>query len=352
MGRPDSPGSGRCRQSGAEYSHRTRSSRVRAPAPREGNWCRGWHGTITACSAWPRARRRTRSSGPTGSWPGNCIPTSTPTRPPSSGSRRSPRPTRCSPTRPSGRSSTSAGTRSAAAPGRAVAPVGWATRSAGWASATSWTPSSAAAAAARSRGPRSRVRQGEDALIPVELTLEECADRRRQGPGRGHRHAVHVVPRLRLRGRHPPGHLRHVQGLRRGAADPAVAARPGRHVPALPGVPGLRRGHPRSLPAVQRRGSGPHPADRAGEHPGRRRRRHPGSAGRPGRGRTRRRRARRPVRRGPGATARAVHPRRHRPALHGARADDGGRPRHLDGPADPARRRGPGHPARHPIRPP
>ena len=30
-------------------------------------------------------------------------------------------------------------------------------------------------AGARSRGPRSRVRQGDDALIPVELTLEECA---------------------------------------------------------------------------------------------------------------------------------------------------------------------------------
>ena len=29
--------------------------------------------------------------------------------------------------------------------------------------------------ATRSRGPRSRVRQGDDALIPVELTLEECA---------------------------------------------------------------------------------------------------------------------------------------------------------------------------------
>jgi len=28
---------------------------------------------------------------------------------------------------------------------------------------------------ARSRGPRSRVRQGDDALIPIELTLEECA---------------------------------------------------------------------------------------------------------------------------------------------------------------------------------
>ena len=28
---------------------------------------------------------------------------------------------------------------------------------------------------ARTRGPRSRVRQGEDSLIPVELTLEECA---------------------------------------------------------------------------------------------------------------------------------------------------------------------------------
>lgn len=28
---------------------------------------------------------------------------------------------------------------------------------------------------ARSRGPRSRVQQGEDALVPVELTLEECA---------------------------------------------------------------------------------------------------------------------------------------------------------------------------------
>ena len=29
--------------------------------------------------------------------------------------------------------------------------------------------------ATRSRGPRSRVRQGEDALIPIALTLEECA---------------------------------------------------------------------------------------------------------------------------------------------------------------------------------
>jgi molecular chaperone DnaJ len=29
--------------------------------------------------------------------------------------------------------------------------------------------------ATRQRGPRSRVRQGEDALIPIELTLEECA---------------------------------------------------------------------------------------------------------------------------------------------------------------------------------
>jgi molecular chaperone DnaJ len=28
---------------------------------------------------------------------------------------------------------------------------------------------------ARSRGPRSRVRQGEDSLLPIELTLEECA---------------------------------------------------------------------------------------------------------------------------------------------------------------------------------
>jgi molecular chaperone DnaJ len=30
-------------------------------------------------------------------------------------------------------------------------------------------------AGTRSRGPRSRVRQGDDALIPIELTLEECA---------------------------------------------------------------------------------------------------------------------------------------------------------------------------------
>ena len=51
-----------------------------------------------------------------------------------------------------------------------------ATRSAPSGSATSWTPSSAEVPpAARTRGPRSRVQPGADALIRMQLTLEECA---------------------------------------------------------------------------------------------------------------------------------------------------------------------------------
>ena len=207
---------------------------------------------------------RTRSSGRTASWRGSCIPTSTRTRRRSSGSRRSPRPTRCSPTRRSGRSSTSAATRSAAAVA-AAAPAAWATRSARWASATSWTPSSAAAAAAaRSRGPRTRVRPGDDALIPIELTLEECAT----GVAKDLAvdtatlcsvcHGSGCAPGTR------PATCDICKGRGEVQQSPALAARPGRHLPAVPGLPRLRRGHPRPVPAVQRRGPGARPAHRAG----------------------------------------------------------------------------------------
>ena len=160
------------------------------------------------------------------------------------------------------------------------------------------------------RGPRSRVQQGDDALIRMQLTLEECATGVTKDLAVDTAVAVHRVPRLRLRRRHQPGHLRHLQGPRRGAA--ACSARfLGQvvTVPAVPGLPRLRRGHPRPVPAVQRRRPGAaRGAPSAGQHPGRRRRRHPGPAGRPGRGRPGRRRARRPVRRGPGAAARASSP--------------------------------------------
>ncbi len=104
----------------------------------------------------------------------------------------------------------------------------------------------------RSRGPRSRVRQGDDALIPIELTLEECAT------GVAKDLAVDTATLCSVcqgSGCTPgtvPDDLRHLQGRRRDPAGAALAARPGCHLAAVPGVPRLRRGHPRPVPAVQR----------------------------------------------------------------------------------------------------
>ena len=184
-----------------------------------------------------------------------------------SGSPRSARPTRCCPTRRSGASSISAGIRSATAAARPAAP---ATRSARSGSATSWTPSSAArAAAVAGAGPRSRVQPGADALIRMQLTLEECAG------GVSRELAVDTAVLCSecsgygLRARHPADHVRHLQRPRRGAERAALVPRPGRHLAAVPELPRLRRGHPRPVPAVRRRrpGAGPAQRRRCGSRP-------------------------------------------------------------------------------------
>ena len=115
----------------------------------------------------------------------------------------------------------------------------------------------AAHPARRRRDPAARARPGRDRV------------RRRGADHRRHRRALHHLRRRRHRGRHPPGHLRDLRRPRRGPVGAAHLPRPGRLVPALPGLPGLRHGHPAPVPDLRRRRPGPHPplADR--EDPGR-----------------------------------------------------------------------------------
>ena len=155
------------------------------------------------------------------------------------------------------------------------------------------------------RGPRSRVQPGSDALIRIELTLEEC----NTGVSRELTVDTAVLcdacRGVRRRGGHVAAGVRHVRGPRRDPVGAAVVPRPGRHGPAVPGVPRRRRGHPRPVPAVRRRRPGARAPHHHREGPAGRRRRHAGAAVRPGRGRPRRRPGRRPVRRGRRAAARA-----------------------------------------------
>ena len=119
----------------------------------------------------PATRTPTPSRRPTGAWPGSSTPTSTPTPRPRSGSRRSPAPTRCSPTRRSGRRTTAAATRSAA-------PAAASARAPGF-SFTDIMDAFFGGGAGRGgqggRGPRPRVRRGQDALIRLEIELAEAA---------------------------------------------------------------------------------------------------------------------------------------------------------------------------------
>ena len=276
--------------------------------PREGNWCRGWHGTITACSAWPRARRRTRSSGRTASWRGNCIPTSTRIRPPSRSSRRSPRPTRCSPTRPSGRSSTWVGTRSAAAaPGGGAGGMGDpfggmglgdimdAFFGGGGGSAVPRAP--VPGAAGRRRADPGRARPSRNARPASPRTWPSTPPRcARSCHGSGCAEGTRPATCDMCKG------SGEVQQIQRSLLGQVVTSRP------CPVCRGFGEVIPDPCRQCNGEGRVRGPADRAGQHPGRRRRRHPGPAGRSGRGRPRRRRARRPVRRGPGAAARASSP--------------------------------------------
>ena len=86
-----------------------RAARLRRRRPAAAARPRSWWPRAGLMAAGPRLlrgprrrrgrRARTRSSGPTASWPARTTPTSTRTRLPRSGSRRSPRPTTCCPIR-------------------------------------------------------------------------------------------------------------------------------------------------------------------------------------------------------------------------------------------------------------
>ncbi len=109
------------------------------------------------------------------------------------------------------------------------------------------------------RGPRSRVRQGADALIRLDLELAEtafgvtrdltvdtavvCATCSGAGTAPGH----------------PPGHLRHLRRARRDPERAAVVPRPGDDQPAVPDLLRHRDRHPEPVrhAAAATAGSGP-----------------------------------------------------------------------------------------------
>ena len=76
-----------------------------------------------------------------------------------------------------------------------------------------------------SRGPRSRVRQGADALLRIELTLPETAFGVRREVTRRHGGRLHDLRRQRLRAGHLPAHLPDLRRQRRDPVDAALAAR-------------------------------------------------------------------------------------------------------------------------------
>ncbi len=172
------------------------------------------------------------------------------------------------------------------APGRRCGRV----RAPGSRSATSWTPSSAAAQAAR--GPRSRARRGRNATIRVDLDLSECVF----GATRELTVDTAVVcPTCSGEGSAPGSHPAtcevcngrgEISQVTRSFLGQVMTSRP------CPGCGGFGTDHPSAVPGVRRRRAGQDPAHRQGQDPGRRRGRHPHPAGRRGRDRPGRRPAR------------------------------------------------------------
>ena len=166
------------------------------------------------------------------------------------------------------------------------------------------------------RGPRSRVQPGSDALIRMEMNLEDCLTGVSQRAHRRHGGPLRPVPGLGLFDGHPPDRVRHLRRARRDPVRAALVPRPGHDGAGVPGLPRLRRGHPGPVPPVQRRGQGQGKAHDHRQDPAGRRGGHAGPAVRPGRGRPRRWPGGRPVRRGRRGPAPHVRARRRRPALH------------------------------------
>ena len=106
---------------------------------------------------------------------------------------------------------------------------------------------------AATRGPRSRTRAGRDALIPIELELDETVF----GVTKDLTVDTAVLCTVCTGAGTAPGthadHLHDLLGPRRGAERPARLPRPGRVQPGLPDLRRHRPGHPRAVPRVRRR---------------------------------------------------------------------------------------------------
>ena len=136
-----------------------------------------------------------------------------------------------------------------------------------------------------SRGPRSRVRRGQDALVRLTLTLAEAAF----GITKPLKVDTAVVcPRCSGTGANE-GSEPITCTTCHGAGDvtPGAALVPRRdpHQPALPELPRLRHDHPQPVRRVLRRGPRAQPPHHQRQDPGRRCHRQPGAPGLPGRGR-------------------------------------------------------------------
>ncbi len=227
-----------------------------------------------------------------------------------SGSRRSAGPTRCCRTPSAARSTTWAATRTAS--GGGFGP--------GFGFSDIFETFFGAAAGAQ-RGPTPRQRRGQDALIRIEVDLDEATF----GGQRELQIDTAVVCPTCQGTCCRPGTAPQICDVCKGRGQVQRVARSflGQVMTTQPCA---------RLPRV-RHASSPTPAwsapARAGsapagtphhQDPGRRRHRHPDPARRAGRGRPRRRPARRPVRRDRRAAAPGLHPSRRRPALHRSRS--------------------------------
>ena len=204
------------------------------------------------------ATRRARSSAPTASWRVSCIPTSTPTRPPSSEFKEvtaayevlsDPEKRQIvdlggDPLEPGGRAGRSGGD-----PFGGIGPrrhhgrlLRRRRRRPG------------------GRGPRTRVRQGRRRADPGRSsTLEECATGVTKDLTVDTAMLCDRCHGLGCAPGHQPGTCDTCGGAGEVQQRAAFAARPGRDLAPVPGLPRLRRGHPRPVPAVQRRRPGPGP---------------------------------------------------------------------------------------------
>ena len=143
-----------------------------------------------------------------------------------------------------------------------------------------------AGAGAGQRGPRSRQRRGQDALVRLDIDLADAVFGAERGAHRRHRGGVRDLPRRRR----AAGHRRPAP-----ATSAAAAARSSRCSARFLGqvmttrpcidLPGLRRGHHRPVLRVLGRRPGPHPPHAQAQGARRRRHRHPHPARRRGRGR-------------------------------------------------------------------